>query len=142
MVAMSGNWVIEKYEMVSIYPKAAYIVFGMGWFLVVCAYVMNKLSIYQEILNVERKDNREFINKWERQGMPFDKWVIRIATLMIVLAAFHSWSLVIRLFWWYLFIGIVFIGFLYVMMGDRVENPDDNLDFTGKTKKFLDLIDY
>lgn len=141
VVALSGNWVIMNYNQVSIYPKPVFIAFGIGWGSVICAYIMNKLSTYKEKL-VTKKDNRDFINKWERQGMPFDKWLIGLAILIIVLAAFHSWSLVFKLLGLYLFIGIVFIGFLYVMMGDRVEDPDDNLDFTGKTKMFLDLIDY
>lgn len=139
VVAFTGNWVIGNYDKVSNYPKEAYMAFAFGWGSIICAYIMNKLSTYN--LDEEKKDNRNLINKWERQGIPFNKWIIGIVIVVLVGAGFHSWSLVFKLFWLFLFIGIVFIGFLYVMMGERVEEPD-GLDFTGKSKKFLDFVDY
>ncbi|MBY0098402.1 nucleotidyltransferase [Mesobacillus maritimus] len=141
MVALSGNWVLNNYDRVSVYPKTSYIIFGIGLGMVVLAYVMNKLSTYKEVQNVEKRDNREFINLWEQQRMPVDKVLVGVAILALVFAAFYSWSLVFRLVELFLFIGIVFIGFLFVMKGDRVEEPDD-LDFKGKVKKFHDRIDY
>jgi hypothetical protein len=119
----------------------SYITLGIGLGMVVLAYVLSKLSTYKELQSVEKRDNREFINKWEQQGMPLGKWLVGIAVLALIFAAFHSWSLVFRLFELFLFIGIVFIGFLFVMKGDRVEEPDD-LNFKGKVKRFHDMIDY
>lgn len=137
VIALTGNWVIEQYDFVSIYPKATYISFGIGWGMVLCSYIMSRLSTYKEIPN--QKDNRDFINKWERRGVSY--WGIVIALAVLVGAAFYSWPLAFRLFFIYIFIGIAYIGFLYIMMGDRMEEPDD-WDTTGKTKKLLDLIDY
>jgi len=141
VVALSGNWILDNYDRVSVYPPPSYIAFGVGLGMVVLAYVVNKLSTYKEVQSVEKRDNREFINLWEQQRMPVDKVLVGVAILALVLAAFHSWTLVFRLVELFLFIGIVFIGFLFVMKGERVEEPDD-LDFKGKVKKFHDLIDY
>jgi len=141
VVALSGNWILDNYDRVSVYPPTSYIAFGVGLGMVVLAYVVNKLSTYKEVQSVEKRDNREFINLWEQQRMPVDKVLVGVAILALVLAAFHSWTLVFRLVELFLFIGIVFIGFLFVMKGERVEEPDD-LDFKGKVKMFHDMIDY
>lgn len=142
VVAFSGNWVIENYELLSMYPKSVLTTFGVGWILVMLAYVMSKFSSYKEKPNAEIKDNRNLINRWEREGIPFAKWLIGLAVTSLVFTAFQSWYLAYELFWLYVFIGIVFVGFIYVMKGKRVEEEHVDLDFEGKTKKFLDLIDY
>ncbi|SDM89181.1 hypothetical protein SAMN05518871_102496 [Psychrobacillus sp. OK028] len=140
-VAVIGNWIIQNYDHVSVYPKAAHIAFGSGLGGVFLAYLMKKFSTYKENHNVEKKDNRDVINKWDDKGSPYSKWLFGIVVVSLVIAAFYSWSLSIKMLNLYLFVGFVLIGFHFVMKGERVEEPDD-LNFKGKTKNFLDLIDY
>lgn len=141
VVALNGNWVLKNYDAISLYPKSVSLAFAVGWLLVVCAFVLNKISPYNEILHTEKRDNRDFINKWENHKKWLENGLAGTALLTLVFAAFSSWSLVFNLVALYVFIGIVLVGFLFVMQGKRVEEPDD-LDFTGKTKKILDGIDY
>lgn len=140
-VALIGNWVIENYDQISDYPMAANIAFGSGLGVVILAYLINKISTYKEDYNVEKRDNRDVINGWDDKGSRYSKWLFGIAGISLMIAAFYSWSVTIKMLSLYLFIGIVLIGFHFVMKGERVEEPDD-LNFKGKTKKFLDLIDY
>ncbi|GKW46127.1 nucleotidyltransferase [Planococcus sp. NCCP-2050] len=141
IVALSGNWVLKHYDTLSLYPKPLSITFGVGWLLIVCAYILNIRSPYHEVPPTDKRDNRDVINQWERHRKRLENGFVGIALVTLVLAAFSSWSLVFDLFFLYFFIGMVAAGFLFVMQGDRVEGPDE-LNFKGKTKKFLDVIDY
>lgn len=141
VVAFSGHSVLRNYDVVSIYSKAIYLTLGIGLAMVVFAYLLQMFSTYKESRNEKKKDNRDFINQWEQKGMFINKWLLGLAILTLIFAAFQSWALMFRLLKIYFFIGMAFIGFLYVMKGARVEEPDD-LDFKGRTRKFLDIIDY
>ncbi|MGN7479791.1 nucleotidyltransferase [Solibacillus silvestris] len=140
IVAFSGNWIIHSYDSVTVYPKASYSMFGIGLVVVICAYMMNRLSVYHEDDYVHKKDNRDALNKWLMDDLPFSRWFIAIIILPLAIAPFYSWTLLFRLFSVYLFSGVVLAGFVYLLKGDRVE--EEELDYEGKAKKWLDLIDY
>ena len=75
IVAFSGNWIINNYDSVSVYPKASYILFGIGLAMVVVTFMMNRFSTYHEDTYVHRKDNRDTLNKWLQDNRPFSKWL-------------------------------------------------------------------
>lgn len=141
IAAISGNWIIDNYDWVSIYPKASYLTFGMGIVLVVCAFVMSQLSRYREDEHVHTKDNRHALNKWFASNQPFNKWLIGLIIIPLVIAPFYSWTLLFKLLEWYLFSGLVLAGFIYMLLGDRIGDNQD-WEYKGKTKMMLDLIDY
>ncbi|WP_307345883.1 nucleotidyltransferase [Metabacillus malikii] len=132
---------MKNYDRVSVYPNTTYIALGIGLGMVVLAYVLKKVSTYKEIQHAEKRDNRVFINKLVQQRKLLEKWLIGISSLALMITAFYNWSLAFQLLELFLFIGIVLIGFVFVMKGDRVEEPDD-LNFKGKVKKFHEMIDY
>lgn len=141
IVAFSGNWIIDNYDSVSAYPKASYILFGIGLAIVVVSFIMNRISTYHEDTYVHRKDNRDALNKWLFDNQPFNKWLIGIIMIPLLIAPFYSWPLLFQLFSLYLFCGVVLAGFVYILIGDRVE-VEENWDYKGKTKIILELIDY
>ena len=140
VVAFSGNWIILNYDQVSIYPKASIIAFGIGLALVVCAFIVSKLSTYHDGEQVFQKDYRDTLNKWLHANGTSNKWFTGIILIPLVIAAFYSLDLLFGLLKLYLFLGIVLAGFVYLLKEDRLEEV--NLQFKGKTKKLLDLIDY
>lgn len=141
IVAFSGNWIIDNYDSVSVYPKASYILMGIGLAIVVVTFMMNRFSTYHENTYVHRKDNRDALNKWLLDNRPFNKWLIGIIIIPLLFAPFYSWTLFFQLFSLYLFWGVVLAGFMYILRGDRVE-VEENWDYKGKTKIMLELIDY
>lgn len=141
IVAFSGNWIIDNYDLVSIYPEASYILFGIGLAIVVVTFIMNRISTYHEDTYVYRKDNRDALNMWLQDNRPFSKWLIGIIMIPLLFALFYSWSLFFHLFSLYLLCGFVLAGFVYILRGDRVE-VEENWDYKGKTKIMLELIDY
>lgn len=140
ITALSGNWIILNYDGVVIYPKTSYLIFGIGLVLVVCAFVMNHFFSYQEE-KAHTKDNRHALNKWLTADQPFNKWLIGVVILPLVIAPIYSWTLLFQLLECYLFSGLVLAGIIYMLKGDRVEDNKD-WEYKGKTKKLLDLIDY
>lgn len=130
-----------NYYRVPVYPAITYILMGSGLGMVFIAFVINKFSTYKENPKSGKRDNREIINKWINGNLRFANWLLGIAILTLIVAALYDWSWFFRLLEIYFLIGVGFIGFLFVASGDRVDEHDD-LDFNGKTKKFLDLIDY
>jgi len=141
IVALSGNWIIRNYDSVSVYPKASYILFGIGLAIIVVTFMMNRFSTYHEDTYVHRKDNRDALNKWLQDNRPFSKWLIGIIMIPLLFAPFYSWPLFFQLISLYLFWGVVLTGFVYILKGDRVE-VEENWDYKGKTKTMLELIDY
>ena len=140
VVAFSGNWIILNYDQVSIYPKASIIAFGIGLALVVCAFIVSRLSTYHDGDQVFQKDYRDTLNKWLHANGPSNKWFTGIILIPLVIAAFYSLDLLFGLLKLYLFIGLVIAGFVYLLKEDRLEAVD--LEFKGKTKKLMNLIDY
>ncbi|MBD8033174.1 nucleotidyltransferase [Solibacillus merdavium] len=140
VVAFSGNWIILNYDKVSIYPKSSTITFGIGLIVVVCGFIVSKLSTYREDEHALQKDYRDSLNKWLQANGPSNKWFTGIILIPLVISAFYSWDLLFVLLKVYLFLGIVLAGFVYLLKEDRLEAVD--FEFKGKTKKLMNLIDY
>ncbi|WP_339195733.1 nucleotidyltransferase [Solibacillus sp. FSL R5-0449] len=139
--AISGNWIILNYENVIDYPKASYVVFGIGLAVVGGTFVMSRLFSYLQPEKVHLKDKRDALNEWLMTNLPFNKWVIGLVILPLVIAPFYSWLLLFTMLEWYLFSGLVVAGIIYMLKGERTED-DADWEYHGKTKVMLDLIDY
>lgn len=140
IVAIQGNWVILNYDAVDAYSHTAYYLFGTGIVAVLAAYMLNRTSTYQEAALSDQKDNREVINRIWKNGSKL-MWIVAAALLIWVIVAFTNWSVAFQLLYFYLFIGMAVVGFLYVMQGDRIDEPEDAV-YKPKVRKLLDLIDY
>ena len=140
IVAFSGNWIILNYDQVATYPKSSTFTFGIGLIALVCGFIMSKLSTYREDEHALQKDYRDSLNKWLHTNSPLKKWFSGIIFLSLVIAAFYSLDLLFGLLKWYLFLGLVIAGLVELLKEDRLEEV--NLEFKGKTKTLLDLIDY
>ncbi|WP_212925126.1 nucleotidyltransferase [Oceanobacillus sp. J11TS1] len=140
MIALEGNWIVLNYDSLSIYPSNAYLILAIGAAIIVMAYIFNRFSSYKDDTNA--KDNREFINKWWTEtDSKIMNWVLAIAILSLVIVAIYDWPTAFKLFYIFLFVGIAGFGFLYIMHGERVDQPDEET-YKPITRKFLDLIDY
>lgn len=141
ITAISGNWIILNYDRVTIYPKASYVVFGVGLVLVTGAFVMSRFFSYREPEKAHTKDKRHDLNEWLIANQPVNKWLIGLVILPLLIAPFYSWLLFFTMLEWYLFSGLVLAGIIYMLKGERVED-DADWEYHGKTKMLLDLIDY
>ena len=139
ITAISGNWIIFNYDNVTNYPKASYVVFGIGLVIVAGTFVMSRFFTYREIASTA--DKRDGLNRWLMANYPVNKWLIGLIILPLVIAPFYSWLLLFTLFKWYLFAGSVIAGIIFMLQGERGED-DQDWQYKGKTKKMLHLIDY
>ncbi|MER2111082.1 nucleotidyltransferase [Solibacillus isronensis] len=139
ITAISGNWIIFNYDNVTIYPKASYVIFGIGLVLVAVTFIMSRFSTYREISS--KDDKRDALNRWLMANYPVNKWLVVLIILPLVIAPFYSWLLLYTLIKWYLIAGSMIAGIIFILQGERVED-DADWQYKGKTKKMLDLIDY
>ncbi|MEK4387109.1 nucleotidyltransferase [Solibacillus sp. FSL W7-1464] len=139
IIAISGNWIILNYDNVTVYPKTSYVIFTIGLVFVAGAFVMSRFTTYRETASTN--DKRDALNRWLMANYPVNKWLIGLAVLPLVIAPFYSWLLLYTLFKWYLIVGSMIAGIIFVLQGERVED-DADWQYKGKTKKMLDLIDY
>ena len=96
---ISGNWIIRNYDSVSVYPKASYILFGIGLAIIVVTFMMNRFSTYHEDTYVHRKDNRDALNKRFQNNQPFSKWLIGCCGPVLMIWVFIVANALYVYFW-------------------------------------------
>lgn len=141
IIAIVGNWIVLNYSSLSFYPRNAYILLGIGLTIYLAAFVLNHFSSYKVDENLNRKDNRELINKLWDERMRIGYRLALIGIVVFIIVAIYDFSILDILFPLCYFVGVAVVGFFYVIQEDGIDEPDDTT-YKPKTKKFLHLIDY
>ena len=141
-ILANGLWIIEMYDILSVYPKEAYGYLYLGIGLVVIAFLIiqfkRKTSSSNEMVHTFRneKDNRVYIDKiWANKEKLGDK-AVGVLLITLVIIAFFDLGMAISLLLPILVVGSIIVGFIFIMSSYGNDKGDE------PKSRIMRMIDY
>lgn len=142
-IILDGLWVVNTYDLYTMYPKEAYAYLAIGIGLTIIAVLILQIRSEKVIEPVKGRDYRFFINKiWRQRDQFGNRLVVFILVIWVIIFILDS-SLAFSLVQPILFVGFIGFSFLYIVQDEDEEKEDKEiLPESHSVRTFLQWIDY